>query len=80
MEASINHYISNGFISEDQAESALKIASENKRYQTLYNLVVDGVRAKKSDFKGQKYSAHIAKKASAPTKTAHEAQSDKIAT
>ena len=80
IEASINHYISNGFISEDQAESALKIASENKRYQTLYNLVVDGVRAKKSDFKGQKYSAHIAKKASAPTKTAHEAQSDKIAT
>ena len=80
IEASINHYISNGFISEEQAESALKIASESKRYEMLYNLVVDGARAKKSEFKGQKYSAHIAKKASMPTKTPQEAQSDKVAT
>jgi hypothetical protein len=80
IEASIDHYVSNGFISEEQAETALKIASETKKYETLYNLVIEGVRAKKSDFKGQKYSAHISKRASAPTKTAHEAQSDKVAT
>lgn len=75
----IDLYISNGIISEDDANQAFSLKGQDK-FKELYKLAVKGASAKKSEFKGQKFEAHIAKRASTPTKTAHEAQSDKIAT
>ena len=75
----VDVYISNGLISKEDASHAFTLKGSEK-FKELYRLVVKGASAKKSDFKGQKFEAHIAKRASAPTKTAHEAQSDKVAT
>ncbi len=75
----VDVYISNGIISEEDASHAFTLKGAEK-FKELYRLAVKGASAKKSDFKGQKFEAHIAKRASAPTKTAHEAQSDKVAT
>jgi hypothetical protein len=75
----VDVYISNGIISEEDASHAFTLKGSEK-FKELYRLAIKGASAKKSDFKGQKFEAHIAKRASSPTKTAHEAQSDKIAT
>lgn len=75
----VDHYISNGILNEEDVNHAFSLKGEAK-FKELYKLAVKGASAKKSKFKGQKYEAHIAKRASNPTKTAHEAQSDKIAT
>lgn len=75
----VDHYISNGILNEEDVNHAFSLKGEAK-FKELYKLAVKGASAKKSDFKGQKFEAHIAKRASNPTKTAHEAQSDKIAT
>jgi hypothetical protein len=75
----IDIYISNGIISEDDANQAFSLRGQEK-FKELYKLAIKGASAKKSEFKGQKFEAHIAKRASTPTKTAHEAQSDKVAT
>lgn len=75
----IDLYVSNGFISEEDAKYAFSLSDQDK-FKELYKLAVKGASAKKSDFKGQAFEAHIAKRASSPTKTAHEVQSDKIAT
>tara|TARA_Y100001970_G_scaffold293232_1_gene438682 strand:- start:2133 stop:4793 length:2661 start_codon:yes stop_codon:yes gene_type:complete len=75
----VDVYISNGIISEEDANHAFSLKGANK-FKELYRLAVKGASAKKSEFKGQKFEVHIAKRASNPTKTAHEAQSDKIAT
>ena len=74
----VDHYISNGLISQEDANRAFSLEGEAK-FKELYKLAIEGASAKKSDFKGQKFEAHIAKRASNPTKTAHEAQSDKVA-
>ena len=75
----VDHYISNGILSEEDVNHAFSLKGEAK-FRALYKLAVSGASAKKTEFKGQRYKAHMAKKASAPTKTAHEVQSDKIAT
>lgn len=75
----LDHYVANGIISESDAEQARSLEGV-AQYKALYKLAMQGVSAKKSEFKGQRYEAHVAKKASVPTKTAHEVQGEKIAT
>jgi len=75
----IDHFVSNGFISESDANRAMSLEGDDK-YVSLSRLAKEGVSAKKVEFSGHKYEAHISKSASAPMKTAHEVQSDKVAT
>jgi hypothetical protein len=77
--SSVSKYVSNGLISAEDAEKALSLNGE-ERYRALHRLASEGVKAKKEDFKGHRYEAHISKRASLPTKTAFEVQGDKVAT
>lgn len=77
--SNIEQYISNGILNQSDVDQALTLDGDAK-FKEIYRLAIEGVSSKKSEFKGQKFEAHIAKRASTPTKTAHEAQSDKVAT
>lgn len=75
----IDYFVSNRFISQEDADHSMTLKGDAK-YKALSRLAKEGISAKTVDFKGHIQTAHVAKRASAPTKTAHEVQSDKVAT
>ena len=75
----IEYFVTNGFISSEDANASMALDG-NAKYKSLFKLAKEGVSSKKVDFSGHHFEAHISKRASAPTKTAHEVQSHKVAT
>lgn len=61
----IDHFVSIGIISKQDADQALALKG-NAKYKALYRLAVDGTSAKSGEFQGQHFEAHVGKRASLP--------------